>query len=203
MMNPDPETRHLIELMPASGRMLCKLVNKPEQPKVIDASLPLPWSQTRPISINFDFWSQLSRPQRDLLFLRTVSWLTGVKWFRPNLYQGLVLAGAVGAVVETVQGDAVGALVAGALTTIAGTQIWRSTQSNRVELEADEAGLRVAQRRGYSEADAARALLGAIEAVAKIEGRPSLSFTELVRCQNLRAIAGLSPFGAPDTIRRE
>lgn len=202
-MNPDPETRHLIELMPASGRMLCKLVNKPEQPKVIDASLPLPWSQTRPISINFDFWSQLSRPQRDLLFLRTVSWLTGVKWFRPNLYQGLVLAGAVGAVVETVQGDAVGALVAGALTTIAGTQIWRSTQSNRVELEADEAGLRVAQRRGYSEADAARALLGAIEAVAKIEGRPSLSFTELVRCQNLRAIAGLSPFGAPDTIRRE
>lgn len=203
MMNPDPETRHLIELMPASGRMLCKLVNKPEQPKVIDASLPLPWSQTRPISINFDFWSQLSRPQRDLLFLRTVSWLTGVKWFRPNLYQGLVLAGAVGAVVETVQGDAVGALVAGALTTIAGTQIWRSTQSNRVELEADEAGLRVAQRRGYSEADAARALLGAIEAVAKIEGRPSLSFTELVRCQNLRAIAGLSPFGAPDTIRQE
>lgn len=202
-MNPDPETRHLIELMPASGRMLCKLVNKPEQPKVIDASLPLPWSQTRPISINFDFWSQLSRPQRDLLFLRTVSWLTGVKWFRPNLYQGLVLAGAVGAVVETVQGDAVGALVAGALTTIAGTQIWRSTQSNRVELEADEAGLRVAQRRGYSEADAARALLGAIEAVAKIEGRPSLSFTELVRCQNLRAIAGLSPFGAPDTIRQE
>lgn len=203
MMNPDPETRHLIELMPASGRMLCKLVNKPEQAKVIDASLPLPWSQTRPISINFDFWSQLSRPQRDLLFLRTVSWLTGVKWFRPNLYQGLVLAGAVGAVVETVQGDAVGALVAGALTTIAGTQIWRSTQSSRVELEADEAGLRVAQRRGYSEADAARALLGAIEAVAKIEGRPSLSFTELVRCQNLRAIAGLSPFGAPETIRQE
>lgn len=203
MMNPDPETRHLIELMPASGRMLCKLVNKPEQAKVIDASLPLPWSQTRPISINFDFWSQLSRPQRDLLFLRTVSWLTGVKWFRPNLYQGLVLAGAVGAVVETVQGDAVGALVAGALTTIAGTQIWRSTQSARVELEADEAGLRVAQRRGYSEADAARALLGAIEAVAKIEGRPSLSFTELVRCQNLRAIAGLSPFGAPETIRQE
>jgi hypothetical protein len=203
MMNPDPETRHLIELMPASGRMLCKLVNKPEQAKVIDASLPLPWSQTRPISINFDFWSQLSRPQRDLLFLRTVSWLTGVKWFRPNLYQGLVLAGAVGAVVETIQGDAVGALVAGALTTIAGTQIWRSTQSARVELEADEAGLRVAQRRGYSEADAARALLGAIEAVAKIEGRPSLSFTELVRCQNLRAIAGLSPFGAPETIRQE
>lgn len=202
-MNPDPETRHLIELMPASGRMLCKLVNKPEQAKVIDASLPLPWSQTRPISINFDFWSQLSRPQRDLLFLRTVSWLTGVKWFRPNLYQGLVLAGAVGAVVETIQGDAVGALVAGALTTIAGTQIWRSTQSARVELEADEAGLRVAQRRGYSEADAARALLGAIEAVAKIEGRPSLSFTELVRCQNLRAIAGLSPFGAPETIRQE
>ena len=203
MMNPDPETRHLIELMPASGRMLCKLVNKPEQPKVIDASLPLPWSQTRPISINFDFWSQLSRPQRDLLFLRTVSWLTGVKWFRPNLYQGLVLAGAVGAVVETVQGDAVGALVAGALTSIASTQIWRSTQSARVELEADEAGLRVAQRRGYSEADAAQALLGAIEAVAKIEGRPSLSFTELVRCQNLRAIAGLSPFGAPETIRQE
>ncbi|MGB5962283.1 MAG: DUF3318 domain-containing protein, partial [Coleofasciculaceae cyanobacterium] len=52
-MNPDPEIRRLIELMPASGRMLTKIVSKPQQNTVIESQLPLPWSQARPICINF------------------------------------------------------------------------------------------------------------------------------------------------------
>jgi hypothetical protein len=44
-------------------------------------------------------------------------------------------------------------------------------------------------------------LLSAIEAVAAIEGR-SLNFTELLRSQNLRSIAGVSPVGVPDRARQ-
>lgn len=200
-MEPTAEIRRLLDVMPASGRMMTKIVSKPEQRQVIDSSFPLPWNQERPIFINFDLWRRLSKPQRDLLLLRTVSWLTGVKWFKPDVYQGVVLAGLLGAMVELVQGDAVGVVVAGALTAIAGTRIWRITRSQESELNADEAAIRVAQRRGYSEIEAAEHLLSAIEAVAQIEGRPSLDFTELIRCQNLRAIAGLSPVGVPDGLK--
>lgn len=200
-MNPEPEIRRLLDVMPASGRMMSKIVSKPEQPKVIESPFPLPWAQDRPVLINFDLWSQLPRPQRDLLLLRTVSWVTSVRWFKPDVFQGLAVAGTIGGVVELVQGDAVGVVVAGALSAIAGSQIWRSSRSPQVELEADESALRVAQRRGYTEADAARHLLAAIELVGTLEGRP-LNFIELVRCQNLRAIAGASPVGTPETLRQ-
>ncbi|HEY9655303.1 MAG TPA: hypothetical protein V6C50_07410, partial [Crinalium sp.] len=73
--------------------------------------------------------------------------------------------------------------------------------STQTELDADEAALRVAQRRGYEEPEAARHLLSAIEAVAEIEGR-SLNFIELLRSQNLRSIAGVSPVGVPDRARQ-
>jgi hypothetical protein len=202
-MTPDFEIRRLLDVLPASGRMMTKLISKPEQSIVVDAPFPTPWMRERPVWINFDLWEQLSRPQRDLLVLRTVSWVTGVRWFRPNLYQGLVLVGLLGAIAEAVQGDAVGVLAAGGLGAIAGTQVWRNNRSPRTELDADEAAIRVAQRRGYTEADAAHHLLSAIEAVSRIEGRPGLNFTELLRCQNLRAIAGLSPVGVPDSIRRD
>jgi Protein of unknown function (DUF3318) len=203
MTNPDSEIRRLMELMPASGRMYCKLMSRPEQPTVIAAEFPRPWKQARPLSINFDLWSKLSRPQRDLLLLRTVSWLMGITWFKPDLPRGLVLAGLVGAVVEVVQADAIGFVTAAALAGLAGTQIWRSNRSSQIELEADEAALQTAERRGYSEADAARHLLGAIEAAARIEGRSNLTFTELLRCQNLRAIAGLSSVTVPNPLRKE
>jgi hypothetical protein len=39
--------------------------------------------------------------------------------------------------------------------------------------------------------------------MANIEGRLSLNFTELIRCQNLRAIAGLSAVGVPESIKQE
>lgn len=201
-MEPTTEIRRLLDVMPASGRMIAKIVSKPEQAKVINSSFPLPWNQGRPIFINFDLWRRLSKPQRDLLLLRYVSWLTGVKWFKPDIYQGVVVAGLLGAVVELVQADTVGVVVAGGLTAIATSQIWRRSRSSESELNADEAALRVAQRRGYSETEAAQHLLSAIEAVVQIEGRPSLDFTELIRCQNLRAIAGLSPVGVPEKIKR-
>ncbi|MEH2242562.1 DUF3318 domain-containing protein [Nostoc sp.] len=198
-MEPNVEIRRLLDMMPASGRMTTKIVSKPEQAKVIDASFPQPWNQARPIYINFDLWRRLTKPQRDLQLLQMVSWLTGVKWFKPDIYQGVVLAGLLGGLLEAAQSDVVGVAVAGGLSAIAAFRIWRTNKSQESELNADAAAIRIAQRRGYSEAQAAQHLLTAIEAVAKIEGRSSLNFTELIRCQNLRAIAGLSPVGMPES----
>ncbi|MBN4006575.1 MULTISPECIES: DUF3318 domain-containing protein [unclassified Nostoc] len=198
-MEPNVEIRRLLDVMPASGRMTTKIVSKPEQAKVIDASFPQPWNQARPIYINFDLWRRLPKPQRDLLLLQMVSWLTGVKWFKPDIYQGVVLAGLLGGFLEAAQSDVVGVAVAGGLSAIAAWRIWRTNKSQESELNADAAAIKIAQRRGYSEAEAAQHLLSAIEAVAKIEGRSSFNFTELIRCQNLRAIAGLSPVGIPES----
>lgn len=198
-MEPNVEIRRLLDVMPASGRMTTKIVSKPEQPKVIDASFPQPWNQARPIYINFDLWRRLTKPQRDLLLLQMVSWLTGVKWFKPDIYQGVVVAGLLGGFLEAAQSDVVGVAVAGGLSAIAAFRIWRTNKSLESELNADAAAIKIGQRRGYSEAEAAQQLLSAIEAVAKIEGRSGLNFTELIRCQNLRAIAGLSPVGMPES----
>jgi hypothetical protein len=201
-MEPNIEIRRLLDVMPASGRMTTKIVNKPEQAKVIDASFPQPWNQARPIYINFDLWRRLAKPQRDLLLLQMVSWLMGVKWFKPNIYQGVVLAGLLAGLLEASQSDVVGVAIAGGLSAIAAFRIWRTNKSQESELNADAAAIRIAQRRGYSEVEAAQHLLFAIEAVAKIEGRSALNFTELIRCQNLRAIAGLSPVGMPESYDR-
>jgi len=77
------------------------------------------------------------------------------------------------------------------LTGLAVTRIWRDNRSSQVKLDAGEGAIRVALRRGCNEAEAAGHLLGAIEAVAQIEGR-SWDFNELIRCQNLKAISGIS-----------
>ena len=198
MIEPNIEIRRLLDVMPASGRMMTKIVSKPEQNKVIDAAFPLPWSQDRPIYINFDLWRRLTKPQRDLLLLHQVSWLTGVKWIQPDIYQGVFLAGLLGGVVEAAQSDVIGVIIAGGLSAFAGVRIWRINQSQASQLKADTTAVFIAQRRGYSEAEAAQHLLTAIETVAKIEGRSGLDFNELIRCQNLRAIAGLSPVGIPE-----
>ncbi|GCL35348.1 hypothetical protein SR1949_04410 [Sphaerospermopsis reniformis] len=202
MIEPNIEIRRLLDVMPASGRMMTKIVSKPEQSQVIDAAFPLPWSQDRPIYINFDLWRRLTKPQRDLLLLHQVSWLTGVKWIQPDIYQGVFLAGLLGGVVEAAQSDVIGVIIAGGLSALAGVRIWRINQSQASQLKADTTAVFIAQRRGYSEAEAAQHLLTAIETVAKIEGRSGLDFNELIRCQNLRAIAGLSPVGIPDNYSR-
>ncbi|AFZ00848.1 DUF3318 domain-containing protein [Calothrix sp. PCC 6303] len=197
-MDPNLEVNRLLDIMPASGRMWTKIVSKPEQAKVIDASFPLPWHQSRPIYINFDLWKGLSKSQRDLVLLRTVSWLIGIKWFKPDIYQGVLAAGLVASVVEISQGDVVGIAAALSLTGLAMTRIWRINNSQETEINADNGAIKVAQRRGYSATEAAEHLLSAIEVVAQIEGRTGLDFIELMRCQNLRAIACLSPVGIPE-----
>ena len=202
-MNLDSEMRYLVDLMPASGRMLTKIVSKPQQSKVIDVSLPMPWHRgNRPIYLNFDLWKRLSRGQRDLLLLRTVSWLTGIKWLAPDLYQGATLVGLLALTVELIQGDGVGIVVAGGFSAMALQEIWRSASSTKTELEADEAAIQIAGRRGYSESEAAKYLFEGIKNVTKVEGRSSLSFKELIRSQNLKAIANLSPVGVPESIRK-
>ena len=201
-MNLESEIRRLLDVMPASGRMLTKIVSKSQQSRVIDVPFPMPWNwDSRPIYINFDLWRRLSRPQQDLLILRAVSSLQGIKWFKPDLYQGVALVGLLGLTVELLQGDAIGTIAAGGLSAIAASQIWRSNRSVQRQLDADEAAIQVALRRGYTEAEAAVHLLSAIETAAQLEGRPSLNFTELIRCQNLRAIANLSPVGVPESIK--
>lgn len=203
-MNLDQEIRRLIEIMPASGRMFTKIISKPQQSQVIDAPFPLPWNQaSRHIYINFDLWSRLSPSERDLLLLRAVSSVIGVKWLKPDVFQVMTLAGLVGLTTEALQADAIGIIVGGGLTAIAATQIWRNNQSTAKELEADEKAVKIASRRGYTEVEAARQLLSAIESVADIETRPSLNFMELIRCQNLRAMANISPVGVPETIRKQ
>jgi hypothetical protein len=203
-MNQDTEISHLLDLMPASGRMMTRISSKPQSAKVIEFSFPLPWQRgTRPISINFDLWRELSRPQRDLLLLRAVSVLTGVKWFKPDLYQSIAVTGLIGLTVEILQADAIGIVVAGGLTALAVNRVWREKRATQRELEADEVAIKVASRRGYTETEAARQLLSAIETVARIEGRSSLTFTELVRSQNLKKLANLSFVGIPDNVREE
>jgi hypothetical protein len=203
-MNLDSEISRLLDLMPATGRMLTKIVSRPQQSKVIDTPFPMPWERgLRPVFINFDLWKQLSRPERDLTLLRGVSVLTGVRWFKPDIYQGITLAGLVGLTAQIVQGDAVGIVVAGALTAIAGNRVWRTNRTLEREITADEEAIKVAIRRGYTQTEASRQLLNAIETIAKIEGRQSLSFTELIRSQNLKTMGNLSPVGVPDMVRQE
>lgn len=189
MMDPNTEIRRLLDIVPASGRMTIKIIGKPEQNQVISAEFPLPWIQSKPVYINFELWRQLKKPQRDLLILYHTSWLIGIKWIQPDIYQGAVLVGLLGGVIETLQGDIVGLVIAGGLTVTSGVKLWQNNKSQELQLKADKTAIAIAQKRGYSESEAAGHLLTAIETVAKLEGRLGLNFNELIRCQNLRAIA--------------
>jgi hypothetical protein len=126
--------------------------------------------------------------------------LIGIKWFKPDVYQGVLAVGLIAAVVEISQRDAVGITAALGLTGLAMMRIWRMNNSQETEINADNSAIKVAQRRGYAATEAAEHLLSAIESVAQIEGRTGLDFIELMRCQNLRAIACLSPVGIPDKL---
>ncbi|MBE9100079.1 DUF3318 domain-containing protein [Vacuolonema iberomarrocanum] len=200
-MNPDIEIARLLDIMPASGRMYGRLINQPNQSRVLSFAAPRPWDKTRPIYINFELWDELPRPQRDILLIRTINWMSMTQWFKLDWQRGVAIAGVFGGLVELAQGDAIGVMIAGGLTGWAGWQIWKENRSSQREIAADEDAIRFALRRGYSEQEAARHLIGAIENTAKIENRFSLDFIELLRCQNLRAIAGLSNVPVPDDLR--
>lgn len=106
----------------------------------------------------------------------------------------------VGGIVEALQGDVTGMAIAILLGTVGINQILRGNKSSQVQVQADNEAIEIAQKRGYSEAEAAKALLEAIPAMAKLMGRNTPEFTELIRCQNLKAIAGLSKTTIPNTI---
>jgi hypothetical protein len=187
-MNLGAEVNRLLELMPASGRMYCKIVSKADQPQVIAVKLPRPGQEVRPVAINFELWQQLDQPERDLLLLQAVSWLTSIQWFKPDFYHGLVALGAVGSLLELLQANWAGTVTLGGLTAFAFAQIWRKNRSSQLEMLADEKAVQIAGRRGYTQPEAAQALTKAIGTVAQLEGR-QLTFTELLRCQNLQVIA--------------
>ena len=201
MMEPDLEIRRLLDVMPASGRMGTKIISQPRQPQVMTYQTPQFGWQVQPIEINFDLWSQLPQPQRDLLLLRAVSWLRVSNWWKVDLYQGAGAVGLLSLLVELVQGDVMGIVAAAGLSTIAATQIWRTTRGLRIALDADQTAIQVAHRRGYRETDAAQHLLAAIQAVHRLEGQTSLPFNELIRSQNLRTIAGLSATAVPSELK--
>lgn len=188
-MESGSEISRLMELMPASGRMYCKIVSNPQQAQAIVARLPRPGQEARPISINFDQWQQIPQPQRDLLLLQNVSWLTAIRWFQPSLYEGLTLAGAALTSVELLQVNAAGIITFGSLTALAAAQVWRKNRSQDAVLAADEKAVVIAQRRGYAKPEAVIALTNAIKTLADLEGR-SLTLDETLRCQNLQRLIG-------------
>lgn len=186
-MSLNEEIPRLRDLLAATGRMKTRIVTDNQQAEIINVPFPKPWQVTHPVVINFDRWAKLSESQRDLIFMREVCWLTEVNVFKVDIYQGVTLAGGLGFLVELAQFDAIGMVAAGGLAAFSGAQIWRNSRSDQAEVDADDAALTLAQRRGYTEPEAAKALLDGIEAVAALEQRPILSFVELLRCQNLRS----------------
>jgi hypothetical protein len=197
-MNINEEIARLRDLLPASWRMTTSIKSKPEQPELIASSQILPWAKGTQIEINFRLWRQLIEAERDLLVLREISWRQQTKWLQVGVYQGVGAMAIVGGVVETVQGDVTGIAIAILLGTIGINQILRGNKSSQIQVLADNEAIAVAQKRGYREDEAARALLEAIPAAAKLSGRDKPEFTELIRCQNLKAIAGLSKTPIPD-----
>ncbi len=199
-MNINEEIARLRDLLPASWRMTTSIKSKPELSKPI-ASLPiLPWQKGTQVNIDFRLWRQLPEAQRDMLLLYEVSWRQQTKWLQTGAYQGVAAIAIVGGIIETVQGDVTGIAIALLLGTIGINQILRTNQSSQVQVQADNEAIEIAQKRNYSQIEAARALLEAIPAIARLMGRSTPEFTELIRCQNLRAIAGLSKTTIPDTI---
>ena len=199
-MNINEEISRLRDLLPASWRMTTSIKSKPEQPEAISSSQILPWTKGVQIGINFRLWRQLAEAERDLLVLHNISWRLQTKWLQTGAYQGVAAMSLVGGIVEAVQGDVTGIAIAILLGTIGINQIVRGNKSSQVQVQADNEAIEIAQKRGYSEAEAARALLEAIPAAARLMGRNTPEFTELIRCQNLRAIAGLSKTPIPDSV---
>lgn len=198
-MNINEEIARLRDLMPASWRMVTATKSKPDQIEVIASLQILPWQKGTQISINFRLWRQLPEAQRDLLLLHEISWRQQTKWLQTGAYQGIAAAALVGGVIEIVQGDVTGIAIALLLGTIGINQILRKQKSSQIQVQADNEAIEVAQKRNYREFEAAKALLDAIPAAAKLAGRNIPEFTELIRCQNLRAIAGLSKTTIPET----
>ncbi len=199
-MNINEEIARLRDLLPASWRMTTSIKSKPEQSKPITSLPILPWQKGTQINIDFRLWRQLPEAQRDMLLLYEVSWRQQTKWLQTGSYQGVAAIAIVGGIIETVQGDVTGIAIALLLGTVGINQILRTNKSSQVQVQADNEAIEIAQKRNYSQVEAARALLEAIPGIARLMGRNTPEFIELIRCQNLKAIAGLSKTTIPDKI---
>ncbi len=197
MLDPTAEINRLKDLLPASWRMHTVIKNSLEQGQVISSSAPQPWQSDIKVWLNFSLWGKLSLVERDLLLLREVSLRQKTRWLQMGFYQAMALLAWVGGVWQLQQGDVSGAAIALLLGVVSGIQIWRKSQSVQVQLEADLDAIKVAEKRGYTEITASRALLEAIAHCAQLEGRNTPSFVELIRTQQLRAILGTSPAEMP------
>ena len=198
-MNINEEIARLRDLLPASWRMTTSIKSIPEQPEAISSLPILPWVKDTQIGINFRLWRQLPEAQRDLLLLHEISWRQQTKWLQAGVYQGVSALSLVGIIIEAVEGDVTGIAIALLLGTIGINQILRKNKSSQIQVAADQEAIAIAQKRNYGEAEAAKALLDAIPAAARLAGRNTPEFTELIRCQNLKAIAGLSKTPIPNT----
>ena len=198
-MNINEEIARLRDLLPASWRMTTSIKSIPEQPEAISSLPILPWVKDTQIGINFRLWRQLPEAQRDLLLLHEISWRQQTKWLQAGVYQGVSALSLVGIIVEAVEGDVTGIAIALLLGTIGINQILRKNKSSQIQVAADQEAIAIAQKRNYGEAEAAKVLLDAIPAAARLAGRNTPEFTELIRCQNLKAIAGLSKTPIPNT----
>ena len=199
MVNPNTEITRLKELMPASARMKIRIILNDRQISVIKAEFPRPWQRSHTVTLNIDLWQHLAPAERDLLFLRTISWVMLANPLKPNGYHLLAGAGVAGGLLDLVQGDAVGLLAAGAVAALAGWPVWRGLNGLPMELPADDRAVQVAQRRGYTQTDAFKGLIRALEAVPPLEGRRVLTQAELMRCQNLRSQTRLTEFSSVPT----
>ena len=197
-MNINEEISRLRDILPASWRMTTAMKSKPEINEPISSLVISPWSKGTEIRINFRLWRQLTEAQRDMLLLHEVSWRQKTKWLQTGAYQGIAAAAIAGGVVEAIQGDVTGIAIAILLGTIGINQILRTNRGSQIKMQADNEAIEVAQRRGYSEAEAAKALLEAIPAVARLAERVKPEFTELIRCQNLRVISKSSKVTIPE-----
>ncbi len=195
--HPSSEINRLLDLLPASWRMHTIVTQRPDQPQVLTSTPILPWQQDTQIRINFRLWSGLAVNQRDLLFLGEVAWRQQSRWLQWGTYQLVGLFALGGFLWETIEGDVGGIAVAVLLAAIAIKQIDREHRGTKVQIESDSEAIRIAQRRGYTDVVAARSLLEGIQSVARLEGRQVPEFRELVRCQNLRVMAGISQVTVP------
>jgi hypothetical protein len=200
-MNPAQEINRLADLLPASWRMASKIRNLPDQPEVIASTPILPWASVSEITINFKLWSQLAPDYQDLLLIREVAWRQQEKWVAVGTYQFAALGASVGVIVQLWQSDPVGIVASGGLLAIAIRQLWQKNRSSETQLQADTEALKMAVKKGYEETSAAKTLLEAIQTVARLESRNAPEFMELLRCQNLRAIAGLTNITVPAELR--
>ncbi len=196
-MNPSDEIARLRDLLPAAWRMQTSIKIKNDQPEVISSRLQFNIAGAVQIYLNSRLWQELSMSQRDLIFLREVAWRQTTTWFQLGTFQGLAVLGATGLIIEAIDGDFMGIAIAVLLTGVGLQQLLRRQRSAETEITADAEAIDIAQRRNYSEQDATISLLEAIPAIAKLEGRHKPSFTELLRCQNLRILSGQSNIKMP------